>query len=201
MAVGKDARRGPSSTGPPLTTTVGRRIRRILVWALALVVATVVLLTFIWFVNPPTQEIGTVQSADAVVLFAGSAERLETAVELMEHGAAPNLVIPNGRTLGLAEDLCEQASFEVFCPDTDQISTRGEAQSIGRLAEERGWSRLIAVTSVYHVHRATFLLRRCHDGPVEVVTPSRDLDLEDWIDKIGHEWAGFLEAIILQPTC
>lgn len=184
-----------------MTPTSGRRIRRILIWAPALVMATVVLLTFVWFVNPPTQEIETVHSADAVVLFAGSSERLDTAVELMEHGAAPNLVVPNGRTLDHAEDLCEQASFEVYCPDTGPITTRGEAQAIGRLAKERGWSRLIAVTSVYHVHRATFLLRRCHDGAVEVVTPSRDLDLEDWMDKIGHEWAGFLAAIIFQPTC
>lgn len=199
--VGRDIRLGASSTSAPLTTTSRQRTRRLLLWALALVVAPIVLLTFIWFVNPPTQEIETVQSADAVVLFAGNPERLHTAVELMEHGAAPNLVIPNGRTLGQAEHLCERASFEVYCPDTDPITTQGEAQAIGRLAKERGWSRLIAVTSVYHVHRATFLLGRCHDGAVEAVTPSRDLDWEDWMDKVGHEWAGFLAAIILQPAC
>ena len=51
---------------------------------------------------------------------------------------------------------------------------------------------LIAVTSVYHVHRATFLLGRCYDGQVDVVTPSQDLGMGEWIDKIPHEWAGFL---------
>ena len=169
-------------------------------WALAVVVATVILLTFTWFVFPSTVEIDAVQPADAVVVFAGSPERLDTAVELMENGAAPNLVIPNGNTPDVDTDLCEGASFQVFCPDTGEISTWGEAQAIGRLAEERGWSRLIAVTSVYHVHRATSLLRRCHDGPVDTVSPTRDVD-RDWVGKIGHEWAGFLASIILHPTC
>ncbi|HSK05868.1 MAG TPA: YdcF family protein, partial [Acidimicrobiia bacterium] len=138
--------------------------------------ATVVLLTFAWFVFPSTLDVDEVQSADAVVVFAGSRERLETAVELMESGAAPNLVIPNGNTRDVGTDLCDGAPFQVFCPDTGEISTWGEAQAIGRLAEEQGWTRLIAVTSVYHVHRATSLLRRCHDGPVDVVSPPRDID-------------------------
>lgn len=169
-------------------------------WALALLGAVVVLLTFVWFVNPRTEEIETVQRADAVVVFAGSPERLETAVELMESGAAPNLVIPNGNTPDVGTELCGQTLFQVFCPDTGEISTWGEARAIGRIAEERGWSRLIAVTSVYHVHRATSLLRRCHDGPVDAVTPPRDIEL-DWVGKIGHEWAGYLASIVIHPTC
>jgi len=164
------------------------------------VVATVIMLTFTWFVFPSTLEIDAVQRADAVVVFAGSPERLDTAVELMEHGVAPNLVIPNGSTTDVGTDLCEGASFRVFCPHTGEISTWGEAQAIGRLAEESGWTHLIAVTSVYHVHRATSLLRRCHDGPVDAISPTRDIDL-DWVGKIGHEWVGYLASIILHPTC
>ena len=183
-----------------MTTTARRRIRRALPWALAVVVATVILLTFTWFVFPSTMEIEDVQPADAVVVFVGRSERLDTAVELMENGAAPNLVIPNGNTFDDGADLCEDASFRVFCPDTGEISTWGEAQTIGRLAEERGWTRLIAVTSVYHVHRATSLLRRCHDGPVDVVSPTRDID-GDSVGRIGHEWAGYLASILLHPTC
>jgi uncharacterized SAM-binding protein YcdF (DUF218 family) len=178
-----------------------RRVWWILLGALALIGATLVLLTFVWFVNPPTEEIETVQPADAVVVFVGSSERLETAVELMEQGVAPSLVIPNGSDLDDAEDLCEEAPFQVFCPVTVDINTRGEAQAIGRIAEEQGWSSLIAVTSVYHVHRATFLLGRCYEGPVEVVTPSQDLDTDDWVEKIGHEWAGTLAALVLPRSC
>jgi uncharacterized SAM-binding protein YcdF (DUF218 family) len=146
--------------------------------------------------------VSTVPSADAVVLFAGATERLDTAVELMENGAAPSLVIPNGTDIEDAEDLCEGgASFEVICPITDEVTTAGEARAIGRIARERGWASLIAVTSVYHVHRATFLLGRCYDGPIDVVTPSRNLGVSDLVDKIPHEWAGFLGALVLKPAC
>ena len=191
----------PSSTEPSTRTRRGRALW-ILAGVVVLVAAMIIPMTFNWFVNPPTQQIGTVQPADAVVLFAGTSERLDTAVELMERGAAPNLVLPNGGTIDEAEDLCEgAAAYEVFCPASDEVTTKGEAEVISRLAEERGWSRLIAVTSVYHVHRATFLLGRCYDGAVDAVTPSQGLDLEEWVGKIPHEWAGFLAALVLPPAC
>jgi len=186
------------------TPTERSRAPRFLVWLLALAVVGVagVLLTLVWFVGPSTHAVETVPPADAVVLFAGATERLDTAVELMENGAAPSLVIPNGTDIEDAEDLCEgDASFEVVCPLTDEVTTAGEARAIGRIAAERGWSSLIAVTSVYHVHRATFLLGRCYEGPVDVVTPSGDIGMRDLVDKIPHEWAGFLAALVFRPAC
>ena len=186
------------------TTPEKSRAPRFLVWVLALaVVGTAgLLLTLVWFVGPSTHDVATVPPADAVVLFAGATERLDTAVALMENGSAPSLVIPNGTDLEDAEDLCEgEATFEVICPVTDEVTTAGEARAIGRIAGERGWSSLIAVTSVYHVHRATFLLGRCYEGPVDVVTPSQDLGVGEWVDKVPHEWAGFLAAVALQPAC
>ena len=186
------------------TTPEKSRAPRFLVWVLALaVVGTAgLLLTLVWFVGPSTHDVTTVPPADAVVLFAGATERLDTAVELMESGSAPSLVIPNGRDIEDAEDLCEGgATFEIICPVTDEVTTAGEARAIGRIADERGWSSLIAVTSVYHVHRATFLLGRCYEGPVDVVTPSQDLGVGEWVDKIPHEWVGFLAAVVLQPAC
>ncbi|HSJ82467.1 MAG TPA: YdcF family protein [Acidimicrobiia bacterium] len=184
-----------------MTTPVRQRVRQFLPWALASIAAVFAILTFVWFVNPPTVESEAAQPTDAVVVFAGNPARLKTAVELMENGVATNLVIPNGNTSDVRTDLCEdETSFQVFCPDTEEISTWGEAQEVGRLAMERGWSRLTAVTSVYHVHRATTLLRRCYEGEIEVVTPPRDIDSE-WVGKVGHEWIGLLASIVLYPTC
>jgi len=192
------------ATNTMSTTPEKSRAPRFLVWVLALaVVGTAgLLLTLVWFVGPSTHDVATVPPADAVVLFAGATERLDTAVALMENGSAPSLVIPNGTDIEDAEDLCEgEATFEVICPVTDEVTTAGEARAIGRIAGERGWSSLIAVTSVYHVHRATFLLGRCYEGPVDVVTPSQDLGVGEWVDKVPHEWAGFLAAVALQPAC
>jgi uncharacterized SAM-binding protein YcdF (DUF218 family) len=183
-----------------------RKSRRQTWWIVFLLAAVLgavgLLLTLVWFISPSTQDVETVQPADAVVLFAGSSDRFDTAVELMESGAAPNLVLVNGNTLeGDSEDLCETAPYQVFCPDSRTIDTVGEAEAIGRLAREQGWSNLIAVTSTYHVHRATSLLGRCFDGSIQVVTPDQGMDREELIGKVPHEWAGFLASFVFGPSC
>lgn len=159
-------------------------------------------LSYTWFINPTTESVETVGIADAVVVFAGGGERIETAIELMERGVAPNLVIPNGRSDDIEDrDLCDRASFQVFCPDSETIDTMGEAQAIGRLAGERGWSSLIAVTSGYHVHRATHQLGLCHDGPVQVVASDRSIDRDDLVATMVHEWVGTIAAMTVQRAC
>lgn len=172
---------------------------------LLFVVAIAVLaavLSYTWFIDPATESVETAGTADAVVVFAGSGERIETAIELMERGVAANLVIPNGRSDDIVDrDLCDGASFQVFCPDSETIDTMGEAQAIGRLAEERGWSSLIAVTSSYHVHRATYQLGLCHDGPVQVVASNRSIDRDDLVASMVHEWAGTIAAMTVQRAC
>lgn len=179
-----------------------RRGLPLVLLGLVLVTASAVgYLTFAWFVNPITADPATVAPADAVVLFAGAEERLETAIGLMERGVAPNLVLPGGAESEDGEDLCESADFNVFCPPTDEVSTIGEARAIGRLAAEQGWSRLIAVTSTYHVQRATYLLDRCHDGPIEAVAPHQGLDRDDVMEHALQEWIEYLGSVVLQPSC
>jgi uncharacterized SAM-binding protein YcdF (DUF218 family) len=174
-----------------------------LIVALSLVVValTTALLTLTWFIDPSTSEVGVVEPADAVVLFAGVEDRVDTAVELMERGAAPSLVIPNGESVDGAGDLCRSAAYQVYCPKSRTIDTVGEAEIIGRLAQEQGWDNLIAVTSLYHVHRATSLLGRCFDGSIQVVTPDNDLDREDLIEKVPYEMVGYLASFVFGPSC
>jgi uncharacterized SAM-binding protein YcdF (DUF218 family) len=169
--------------------------------SLAALGAVGVFLTLVWFVNPTTDDIDTVQSADAVVLFAGVEDRLDTAIELMERGVAPNLVIPNGNSVDEGADLCDGTTYRVFCPDTRTIDTVGEAETIGLLAREEGWSNLIAVTSTYHVHRATSLLGRCFEGGIVAVTPDQGLGREELVEKVPREWAGYLASFIFGPNC
>lgn len=181
------------------------RARRQNWWIIFLLMAVLgaigLLLTFVWFISPSTQDVESVQPADAVVLFAGDSSRLETAVELMDRGAAPNLVLVNGNSIDDGDDLCESAPYQVFCPDSRTIDTVGEAETIGQLAREQGWTNLIAVTSTYHVHRATSLLGRCFDGSIQTVTPDQGLDREDLIGKVPHEWVGWLGSFVFGPNC
>jgi uncharacterized SAM-binding protein YcdF (DUF218 family) len=114
-----------------------------------------------WLVHPPSVSSPT---ADAVISHAGGeGDRLDRALELMEQDAAPTLVLLLGSTRSdRAAAMCGQRQpYEVLCVDPDPVNTEGEARTAARLAEERGWTRLIAVTSDYHLRRALLVDRRC----------------------------------------
>jgi uncharacterized SAM-binding protein YcdF (DUF218 family) len=166
--------------------------RRMLVAALvavALMVAAVVanLALFVW---PSTGALG---HADAVVVLAGGdGERLDRGLELVRAGVAPTLVASTG-----PDRLCGSSQpFEVVCFIPSPETTRGEAEAIGRLADARGWKRIVLVTSNYHVTRARLLLDRCYSGTVEVAPAEPDQGPVAWIGAIVHEWGGLTDALV-----
>ncbi|MGH3017558.1 MAG: YdcF family protein [Gaiellaceae bacterium] len=112
--------------------------------------------------------------ADAVVVLSGSKhERLDRGLELVRGDVAPVLVISGGldprqpRANELCRDDGEGFSVTCFTPDPD--STRGEARQVADLASERGWKRVLVVTSRFHVTRARMLFDRCLDADVDAV--------------------------------
>jgi uncharacterized SAM-binding protein YcdF (DUF218 family) len=138
-----------------------------------LVVAVVVVAAWVAvaarFVLWPAQN--SARHADAVVVLAGDHLRLGKALELMTRRVAPTLVISDGLAPGWhrANRLCRgRARFRVICFRASPYSTRGEAETVGRLASMRGWRSIVVVTSTYHVTRARLLFRRCVDGRVSV---------------------------------
>ena len=128
--------------------------------------------------------------ADAVVVLAGSESRLPVALELMERGIAPVLVVsdPEGRDDEARRTLCARGSdrFELVCALPDPYSTRGEARLVARLAAERGWDTVVVVTSRFHLFRARRLLERCYAGELVL----RGAPTEWWYQPvaIAAEW-------------
>lgn len=169
---------------------------RLLVAFLALGLA-VLLAGLLLFVRPPQ---GDPHGVDAVAVPAGGAgERLRAASALMDEGAATVLVLSHGPST-----LCrmEDTPYEVVCFVPDPGNTRGEAQEIGRLAEERGWDRVAVVTSTQHVMRTRVLVGQCVDGDVEMVDAgSAFATNERRLRAIRHEAAGLIAALVLEPAC
>jgi uncharacterized SAM-binding protein YcdF (DUF218 family) len=154
------------------------------------------------FVWPPE---GAPARADAVVIFAGgSGERLARAERLMADGLALNLVVPNGTTpeWPAGNRACsEDRSYEVFCPVPDPDTTQGEARAIAAMAEEKGWSRVIVVTSSYQVTRADLLLGRCLHGEIRTVRAEPKLSLFAWAKRVAHEWLAWTHAMTIERGC
>ena len=119
--------------------------------------------------------------ADAIIVLAGArAERWLEAVDLYREGLAPAILLSSGivepaetrlRAMGIRYpsyvDVTRDAMVQLGIPAAaitafrDPVDNTGEEAVIAhRLARERGWQRLIVVTSKYHTRRARFAFER-----------------------------------------
>lgn len=153
---------------------------------------------FVW----PSANEAPPAHADAVVVLAGGRDtRLDPALRLMRRGIAPVLAIssvqrdPKWIT---AEKLCRGAygklRFKVICFQAVPYSTRGEAETVARLAKHDAWHRIVVVTSTYHVTRARMLFRRCFHGQLWTLGTS-----SPWY-WLPDEWASETGKLLVQTV-
>jgi uncharacterized SAM-binding protein YcdF (DUF218 family) len=174
-------------------------LRRLLLLLVGLVAAWLVAcaVLFVW----PPAESAPPRHADAIVMLSGDHERLPKALALVRRGVAPVLalssVLSHTPRWAAARRLCaagRYAGARVVCFDAVPYSTRGEAETVTRLAALRGWHSLVVVTSTFHVTRASMLFRRCFHGPLWVVGSS-----SLWW-QLPEEWASETGKLLYQLT-
>ena len=155
------------------------------------------------FYNPQTEP---VRSADAVVVLAGaSGERLPLGLELMEQGTAPVLVLSSTNSPGNvdADQICDDPSlipYQLICFTPDVDTTRGEARSIARLAQDNGWDSVAVVTSRYHATRASTYIEQCSDAHFILAASSPDAGPGEWLRRFTEESVALASAWI-RPVC
>lgn len=141
---------------------------------LGLVVGAWLVMCAVLFVWPRTDQ--PPARADAVVVLNGARNlRLDPGIRLVRQGIAPVLVISgpdHDRRWLKARRLCrlgQVGSVRVVCFEPVPFSTRGEARGVARIAREHGWSRIVVVTSTFHVTRTRMLFDRCYHGQLWTV--------------------------------
>jgi len=132
-------------------------------------------------------------AADAVFVHASSIyptgelsstamSRILHGVELVAEHQAPALVLSDlkrpypsyaGATKSLLENLGITAEVDTV---GGNLNTRDEALSLARLCNERGWKRVIVVTSPYHTRRACAAVE--HEGLSVVCSPSAETNFD-----------------------
>ena len=136
-----------------------------------------------------------IADADAVFVFASKMQqdgdpytdatsRLLKGVELVAAGRAPYLVVsevpaPTGSHAALARAWLAAFARRGEVVDIGEITnTHDEAVELARLCHERGWTRILAVTSPTHTRRAAATLEK--QGLVAISVPSveTNFDLE-----------------------
>ncbi len=134
---------------------------------------------------------------DAIVMFAGSAGRLERAVALARAGYAPVLAISTPTT----DDPCPDdiPGVEMICFAPSPLTTQGESRWVAAAAARRGWHSLIVIVATTQSTRARLRLGRCYPGEVRMigVPPPRRM----WPYMITYEWAAMGKALLLQRSC
>ncbi|HUZ80605.1 MAG TPA: YdcF family protein [Gaiellaceae bacterium] len=173
-------------------------MRRLLT-ALLMLVGLWLVVVAVLFVWPQANTVAPTHADAVVVLSGGRNSRLDPALKLVERGLAPILVIsspfkdPRWTT---AHRLCRgqdgHLPFKVICFEAVPYSTRGEAETVTRLARHDGWKRIVVVTSMYHVTRARMLFRRCYHGDLSMVGTSAPLL------SLPEEWAFETGKLIVQ---
>lgn len=107
-----------------------------------------------------------------------SLERTLHGVALMRQKYAPRLILTQGvppqgshriAALNLLQDLRIQCSVEVVGPVGD---THDEAVAVSRLARQKGWKRILLVTSPVHSRRAALVFAKT--GLQVISTPCRE---------------------------
>lgn len=130
--------------------------------------------------------------ADAVVVLAGgerSKHRLEEGLRLLAAGYATNLVVsgvefdPNHHFFDKAtwELLSRQFGVTRVMVDPRSVMTQESARFAAKLGRERGWTRVLVVTSSYHWRRSRWCFRHELDRGVDVrVCTINDQRYELW---------------------
>lgn len=187
-------------------SNLSRRLRLVVVTAG--VALLVVLLSLPLFVLPAVDEPEQVraEAVDAVVVLGGGrGERLSTGLSLLGRLADPAPVLllslpyePPLLTCGTAPG---HPDVEVECTRPDPLTTSGEAATITEMAAQRGWDRLVVVTSDYHVTRSRALFDRCREQlapDVQVLWVAADTEpfslrgawsiATEWPSLLGTPW-------------
>lgn len=173
-------------------------LRHVLI-VLAVLIAAWLVASLVLFVLPPA-ETGAPAHADAVVVLSGSSKRLPPAEKLIREGVAPVLALSSvSRTpkWKAARRLCRSGRYDgarVLCFEASPYSTRGEAETVARIARSRGWSSIVVVSSTFHLTRAAMLFRRCYHGTLSFVGAP-----DTWWVLPG-EWASETGKLLVQTT-
>src|SRR3712207_6184811 len=141
--------------------------------------------------------------ADAVVVLSGDhGERLSKARSLLRAGVSDRLVLAGEPDMVEVLELCRGGQpFEVICLRPNPDNTRNEARAASELGRQRGWKRIVVVTSTQHVARSRLVFERCATGHVHMVAARRPLGAVELSKQVLTEWTKYAYTAVVARGC
>lgn len=165
--------------------------------AVAAVILVFAALTARFLIWPPLTAIPS--RVDAIVELAGTSDggrdalTLTLANEGRAHYMVQSTVAGDDRCLPPVPDVI------VLCFHPDPLTTRGEAQTIGRMAKQYGWRSVILVTTPDQALRAKLRTSRCFSG--EIYNATAPMPIQYWLSAIPYQWGAFAKAFTVETEC
>jgi len=169
--------------------------------ALAVAYAVIFETNAIWRVAAPLRIIEAPQQADAIVIFAGGAgetgragggalERLKQAVDLYKAGYARSLIISSGYVYTLHEaEVMRASAIDEGIPapaillEEKASNTYQNVRYVDDILRAHSWTRILLVSSPYHMRRALLVWHRV--APEVAVVPTPPIDSQFYEHQRG----------------
>jgi uncharacterized SAM-binding protein YcdF (DUF218 family) len=179
-----------------------------IVAGLALAYLLVFQTPLVWWLAEPLRVSAAPTAADAIVVFAGGVgesgragggfqERVTRAIELYRAGHAPRMVFSSGFIFTMREAEVMKAvavangvPAEAILLEESASNTHDNVAFTKRILDERGWRRVLLVSSPYHMRRALLTWRRLAPEVTVIPTPVPESQFYD-----RHERGITLEQI------
>jgi hypothetical protein len=142
---------------------------------------------------------GAPATADAIVMLAGTGDRLPVALELARDHRAPVLVVSQGWMGYGGPCPTPTPRVKTICFDPNPGTTRGEAEYVGKLAARYGWHSLIVVATSPQAVRARLMIGRCFTGTTYMVTAP--LAVSSLPYQIVYGWGALFKAMFVATSC
>lgn len=131
--------------------------------------------------------------SDAIVVLTGGSDRIAHALALLKESRAKRLLIsgvhPSTTTEQIVRKTASRTDLFACCVDLDRkaLNTTENAKETAKWAEDRGFSRLLVVTSAYHMPRSLLELQSAMPNATLVPYPvmREDFDLHHWYFDAG----------------
>ena len=196
----------PTATWPPM---IWRSMRQAELRRVAVVVATTLLVALVangivGFLVFGRAHADPLQRADAVIVLGGEHDGREAyGLQLVRDGWAKTVVLsdPYGPGDPVMREACRpHADVEVICRAPIPATTRGEADLMRLLAEQRGWKKIIVASWRYHLPRARMVFGQCYsDEPgtviMQAVPRTYQLSFVHWELIYAYQWGGLAKAL------
>jgi uncharacterized SAM-binding protein YcdF (DUF218 family) len=150
---------------------------------------------FVWPDIPATPP-----RADAIVILGGPGDR-ERAGILLARDHRATVVVESWWKPGAVSNRCLDPipDVTIVCFHAEPNTTQGEAEFVGRLAEQRHWRSVILVVTPDQAWRARLWFARCFSGDIYVsTTPLPGLM---WPRQVPYQWLASVKALAFERRC